>query len=72
MIKSRVKHRGASRSKRSVKRGGKRGGKKRKLNAYFKAMLSAKKQGLSSFTYKKKTYTGRKHNRLGMIYSSKK
>jgi len=69
MVKSRVKQRGASRSKR---RSSKRGGTKRKLNAYFKAMLSAKKQGLSSFSYKNKTYMGRKHARLGMIYSSKK
>ena len=69
MVKSRVKQRGASRSKR---RSVKRGGPKRKLNAYFKTMLSAKKKGLSSFIYKNKTYMGRKHSRLGMIYSSKK
>jgi hypothetical protein len=69
MVKSRVKQRGSGRSKR---RSAKRGGPKRKLNAYFKQMLSAKKQGLSSFSYKNKTYVGRKHARLGMIYSSKK
>ena len=68
MVKSRVKQRGASRSKR---RSVKRGGPKRKLNAYFKTMLSAKKKGLASFSYKNKTYVGRKHKRLGMIYSSK-
>lgn len=68
MVKSRVKQRGARRSKR---RTSKRGGPKRKLNAYFKAMLGAKKQGLSSFSYKNKTYMGRKHSRLGMIYSAK-
>ncbi len=44
-------------------------GGKRKLNAYFKAMLSAKKSNAASFKYKGKTYKGRKHNRLGMIYS---
>lgn len=44
------------------------GKSKRKLNAYFKQMLSAKKQGLSSFSYKNKTYFGQKHPRLGMIY----
>ena len=43
-------------------------GGKRKLNAYFKAMLSAKKSGAASFKYKGKTYKGRKHSRLGMIY----
>ena len=71
MVKSRVKQRGASRSKRSKRRSVKRGGTKRKLNAYFKLMLSAKKQGLSSFTYKNKTYMGKKHARLGMIYRAK-
>ena len=64
MVKSRVKQRGARRSK-------KRSGTKRKLNLYFKTMLSAKKKGLASFSYKNKTYFGRKHKRLGMIYSSK-
>ena len=44
-------------------------GGKRKLNAYFKAMLSAKKSNAKSFKYKGKTYKGRKHARLGMIYS---
>ena len=44
-------------------------GGKRKLNAYFKAMLSAKKSKAASFKYKGKTYKGRKHARLGMIYS---
>ncbi len=44
-------------------------GGKRKLNAYFKAMLSAKKSKAASFQYKGKTYKGRKHARLGMIYS---
>ena len=51
------------------KSSGKSSGKsKRKLNAYFKQMLSAKKQGLSSFSYKNKTYFGQKHPTLGMIY----
>ena len=43
-------------------------GKKRGLNGFFKLMLNAKKKGLSSFKYKGKTYKGRKHHRLGMIY----
>ena len=42
--------------------------RKRKLNPYFKLMLDAKKKGLESFKYKGKTYKGRKHERLGMIY----
>jgi hypothetical protein len=66
MVKSRVKQRKSVKSKRGKD---KRSGTKRKLNAYFKTMLSAKKQGLSSFSYKNKTYVGRKHKRLGMIYS---
>ena len=43
-------------------------GGRRKLNAFFKAMLSAKRQNAASFSYKGKTYVGRKHARLGMIY----
>ena len=46
-------------------------GGKRKLNAFFKAMLSAKKSKAKSFSYKGKTYVGKKHHRLGMIYSKK-
>jgi hypothetical protein len=47
----------------------KKKGGKRKLNAYFKAMLAAKKSKAASFKYKGATYKGRKHKRLGMIYS---
>ena len=50
----------------------KKKGGKRKLNAFFKAMLSAKKSKAKSFSYKGKTYVGKKHHRLGMIYSKKK
>ena len=46
----------------------KKKGGKRKLNAFFKAMLSAKKSKAKSFSYKGKTYVGKKHHRLGMIY----
>jgi hypothetical protein len=31
-------------------------------------MLKAKKAGAASFKYKGKTYKGRKHHRLGMVY----
>jgi hypothetical protein len=70
MVKSRVKNRDSIKRKRTKRPRTKRTGK-RPLNAYFKAMLSAKKQGLSSFVYKNKTYVGKKHDKLGMIYSSK-
>jgi hypothetical protein len=54
---------GGARKTKRTKRSG-----KRKLNNYFKAMLSAKKQNLSSFMYNKKKYVGSKHKHLGMIY----
>jgi len=59
-----------SRKSRSTrkKRKTRKKGKKRGLNPYFKLMLNAKKKGLASFKYKGKTYKGRKHPRLGMIY----
>ena len=46
----------------------KRTSKKRPLNKYFKAMLSAKSNNLSSFNYNGKKYVGSKHKHLGMIY----
>ena len=45
--------------------------KKRKLNPYFKKMLAAKKANKASFEYNGKTYVGKKHPRLGMIYKAK-
>jgi len=48
----------------------KKGGK-RKLNAFFKAMLAAKKSKAKSFKYNGKTYVGKAHKRLGMIYKKK-
>ena len=59
------KKRTVSKSKRNLSGG------KRKLNEYFKRMLSAKKAGAKSFTYNNNTYVGRIHKRLGMIYKSK-
>ena len=47
-------------------------GGKRKLNAYFKAMLKAKKSNASSFKYNGKTYVGTQDKNLGMIYKAKK
>ena len=44
------------------------GGKK--LNSYFKLMLKAKKGNKASFKYNGKTYKGKYHPKLGMIYSS--
>ena len=52
--------------KRKTRKGG-----KRKLNAFFKAMLDAKKSKAKSFQYKGKTYVGKTHKRLGMIYKKK-
>tara|TARA_B110000285_G_C14487954_1_gene322586 strand:+ start:119 stop:493 length:375 start_codon:yes stop_codon:yes gene_type:complete len=59
---------GGKKARRTRKKSKSRKGKKRPLNAYFKLMLNAKKKGLASFKYKGKTYKGKKHNRLGMIY----
>ena len=50
------------------KKKGKNKTRKRKLNPFFKLMLDAKKKGLASFKYNGKTYKGKKHKRLGMIY----
>ena len=44
---------------------------KKKMNAYFRKMTAAKKKGAASFTYNGKTYVGKKHPRLGMIYKKK-
>ena len=60
---------GKRKRKRKGKTAKKQKGGKRKLNAFFKAMLAAKKSKAKSFKYKGKTYKGRKHHRLGMIYS---
>ena len=55
-------------TKKGKKKKGKKKTRKRKLNPFFKLMLDAKKKGLPSFKYNGKTYKGRKHKRLGMIY----
>jgi len=57
---------GGKRRKTKKQKGG-----KRKLNAFFKAMLEAKKSKAKSFSYKGKTYVGKQHKRLGMIYKKK-
>ena len=66
--KSSKSSKGSKKARRTRKKGKTRKGKKRPLNAYFKLMLNAKKKGLASFKYKGKTYKGKKHHRLGMIY----
>lgn len=43
---------------------------KKKLNAYFKAMLAAKKSKAKSFTYKGKTYK-RMKTKTGMLVYKK-
>ena len=60
-----------TKSRNSVVRSKKSKGKTRKVNAYFKLMLNAKKHNLPSFKYKNKTYVGIKHKHLGMIYKAK-
>ena len=57
---------GGKRRKTKKQKGG-----KRKLNAFFKAMLEAKNSKAKSFSYKGKTYVGKQHKRLGMIYKKK-
>ena len=72
--KSRRKTRRKSRKSKTVRKSRKtkkKRGKKRKLNKFFALMLAAKKKGLKSFKYNGKTYVGKKHNRLGMIYKKK-
>ena len=46
--------------------------KKRPLNEFFKKMLEAKKAEKESFEYKGKTYVGKKHDKLGMVYKKAK
>ena len=64
------KNRKVSRKNRPVKSNKSR--KSKELNEYFVKMLKAKKEGAQSFEYKNKTYYGREHDRLGMVYSSKR
>lgn len=68
--KSRRKPSKAKAVKKTRKSTKKKRGKK-KLNKFFALMLDAKKKGLKSFKYNGKTYVGKKHNRLGMIYKKK-
>ena len=64
----RRRRKGKKSRKTRKKRRTRKKGKKRGLNGFFKLMLNAKKKGLASFKYKGKTYKGKKHHRLGMIY----
>ena len=63
--KGRKSKRKSRKGKRKTK---KKSRKKRKLNKFFALMLAAKKKKLPSFKYNGKTYKGKKHHRLGMIY----
>ena len=57
MPKKYVKTNNTSLKKRkSINRNNKQKGGKKKLNEFFKTMLKAKKEDLSSFTYKGNTY----------------
>ena len=46
-------------TKKATKKVGKKVGKKRKVNAFFKLMMNAKKSGAPSFSYNGKTYKKR-------------
>ena len=58
--------------KKSLKRGGaqikRKTTRKRKLNAFFKAMLKAKSTKQKFFMYKGRKYVGKMHKHLGMVY----
>ena len=64
----RKKGRKGTRKRRKGKSAKKKSRKKRKLNKFFALMLAAKKKKLPSFKYNGKTYKGKKHHRLGMVY----
>ena len=64
----RKRRRKGTRKRRKGKSTKKKSRKKRKLNKFFALMLAAKKKGLKSFKYNGKTYKGKKHHRLGMVY----
>tara|TARA_B100000035_G_C21029816_1_gene567838 strand:+ start:1389 stop:1739 length:351 start_codon:yes stop_codon:yes gene_type:complete len=68
MTGGRKRRRKGTRKARKGKGTKKKSRKKRKLNKFFALMLAAKKKGLKSFKYNGKTYKGKKHRRLGMIY----
>ena len=68
MAGGRKRRRKGTRKARKGKGTKKKSRKKRKLNKFFALMLAAKKKGLKSFKYNGKTYKGKKHHRLGMIY----
>lgn len=68
LLGGRRRRKGKKSRKTRKKRRTRKKGKKRGLNGFFKLMLNAKKKGLASFKYKGKTYKGKKHHRLGMIY----
>ena len=57
--------------KKTIKKAVKKTKGKKKVNAYFSSMLKARKEGAKSFIYAGKTYVGREHQSLGMVYSHK-
>jgi hypothetical protein len=59
---------GTRRKPRRSRAPAKKGTRKRKLNAFFKIMLKAKKNSDESFVYNGMTYKGKKHPKLRMIY----
>ena len=78
--KSQVRTRRSSRKSRGVRKSNSRGSQyrkqqggtgKRKLNAFFKQMMEAKKSNTQQFTYNNNTYV-RKQNARGMVFYAKK
>lgn len=79
--KSNVRTRRSSRKSRGVRKSSSRrsqsrkqkggGGGKRKLNAFFKQMMDAKKSNKPHFSYNNNTYV-RKQNARGMVFYAKK
>ena len=65
--RKRTKQRSFSKPMKNGKGPAKKKSRKRKLNAFFKIMLKAKKNGDESFVYNGQTYKGRKHPKLGMV-----
>jgi len=54
----------------SKKKGTKKKGTK-KTNEFFETMLQAKREKAKSFQYNGKTYVGKKHKNLGLVYRRK-
>ena len=66
--RKRTKQRSFNKPMKNGKGAAKKKSRNRKLNAFFKIMLKAKKNSDESFVYNGMTYKGKKHPKLRMIY----